>query len=195
MIDKFRLLITLLLTVCASLPLPEMTAPQSQNYKIDNAHTSVIFAINHFNLSYTYGRFNQCSGSFAIENGQPTAAGFSFTIDTTTIDTNNDERDEYLRGPEFFNSETFPEITFTTTGIQKVNNEYRVTGDLKMLDQIRSITLPVQMTGIGKGPFGDDRAGFITKFTIKRSEFGMDKMIGSIGDNVAITFSFEGVRE
>jgi polyisoprenoid-binding protein YceI len=192
---KLHLVVSVVLSVCATLPPSTQSPSGPQTYTIDNAHTSVIFAINHFGLSYTYGRFDQCGGSFAMENGEPTASGFNFTIDASSIDTNNADRDQHLRGPDFFDCETFPEITFVTTGFQKVGNEYQVTGDLKMLDQVRSVTLPMQLVGVGKGPFGKDRAGFFTKFTIKRSDFGMDKMIGSIGDNVSITFSFEGVRE
>jgi polyisoprenoid-binding protein YceI len=55
--------------------------------------------------------------------------------------------------------------------------------------------MPVNLVGIGQGPFGERRAGFFTKFTIKRSDFGMDKMQGQIGDNISVTFSFEGVKK
>ena len=167
----------------------------AQTYRIDNTHTAVIFAISHFGLSYTYGRFNEVSGSFEMENSEPTTAGFNFTLITDSIDTNNEDRDNHLKGPEFFDVQQFPEITFKTTGFKKADGIYQVTGDLQILDQIQSVTLPVHLVGIGKGPFGKQRAGFLTKFEIKRSDFGMNKMKDQIGDKVSITFSFEGIKE
>ncbi len=170
-------------------------AAASDLYLLDNGHSSVIFAVNHFGLSYVYGRFNTVSGVFKMADGEPTRAGFSFTIKTESIDTNNAERDEHLRGPDFFDCQQFADITFITTGFSKEGEEYHITGDLKMLGKVRSVTMPIQLVGIGTDPFGNDRAGFFTRFTLKRSDFGMDKMIGSIGDNISITFSFEGIRQ
>jgi polyisoprenoid-binding protein YceI len=166
-----------------------------EKYRLDNSHAALIFAVSHFGLSYTYGRFNTVRGDFSISDGQPTAEGFSFTIDSASLDTNHAERDTHLRGREFFDCEQFPEITFVTTGFRKVGDEYYVTGDLRLLDQIRSVTMPMKLVGVGTDMFGNDRAGFFTKFSIKRSDFGMDSMMGSIGDTIAITFSFEGIKE
>jgi polyisoprenoid-binding protein YceI len=165
-----------------------------ENYKLDNSHAALIFAVNHFGLSYTYGRFNSISGSFAMVDSEPTNAGFTFEIETASIDTNNADRDEHLRSPDFFDAQQFPEITFVTTGFRKSGDEFLVTGDLRLRDQIRQVTMPMKLVGMGNDPFGNERAGFFTKFTIKRSEFGMDKMVGAIGDNVSITFSFEGIK-
>ena len=170
-------------------------APKIAKYKLDNTHSSIVFAVSHFGLSYTYGRFNKFGGSFALDGGELTTAGFSFTIDAKSIDTNNDERDKHLRGTDFFNTDQFPEIKFVTTGFTKEDGVYQIKGDLTMLGQTRAIKMPVQLVGIGKGPFGAQRAGFFTKFSLKRDEFGMDKMAGQIGNNIAVTFSFEGVKQ
>jgi polyisoprenoid-binding protein YceI len=187
--------ITMSLVTVAAIHLINTSQVTAQKYKIDNDHTSIVFAISHFGFSYTYGRFNQCAGSFDMVDGKPGEQGFEFTIDAKSIDTNCDERDEHLRGPDFFDTQQFPEITLKTTSIEAVDDEYKVTADLTILGQTRSVVLPTRLVGAGKGPFGKERAGFFTKFTIKRSDFGMDKMQGGIGDNVSITFSFEGVRE
>ena len=164
-------------------------------YSIDNSHTSVVFAVSHFGLSYTYGRFNKCSGGFAMDSGELSDKGFTFTIDANSIDTNDAERDKHLRGPDFFDTQQFPEIKFVTTKVAKVDGIYQVTGDITMLGKSETLTMPIKLIGIGKGPFGKQRAGFFTKFTIKRSDFGMDKMKGQIGDNISITFSFEGIKK
>jgi len=169
--------------------------PEITKYKIDNGHSSIVFAVSHFGLSYTYGRFNKFSGDFALDGGELTTTGFSFTIDAKSIDTNNAERDKHLLGPDFFDTEQFPSIKFVTTGFTKVDGVYQITGDMTMRGQTRSIKMPVKLVGIGKGPFGAQRAGYFAKFTIKRDDFGMDKMAGQIGNNISVTFSFEGVKQ
>ncbi len=189
--------LALTVVLIGQLSLARNSTQESQeiNFAIDNAHSSVVFAVSHFGLSYTYGRFNKFSGEFALRGGEPTTTGFSFTMDAASIDTNNEERDEHLRGPDFFNTDVHPEITFVTTGFEKVDGVYQLTGDMTMIGQTRTVKMPVQLVGIGSGPFGKQRAGFFTKFTIPRSDFGMDKMAGQIGNNISVTFSFEGVKQ
>ncbi len=164
-------------------------------YEIDNSHTSVVFAVSHFGLSYTYGRFNEVEGEFSLNGADLSEDGFSFSIKTDSIDTNNAERDLHLRSPDFFDTQQFPEIKFVTTSFTKVEDGYRVTGEITMLGKTQPLTMTLRLIGIGKGPFGKQRAGYFTKFTIKRSDFGMDKMAGQVGDTIAVTFSFEGVKQ
>ena len=182
---KFFVVMLILSSTCA-------TVSAQDEYEIDNSHTSLVFAISHFNLSYTYGRFNKCAGNFQIEGGL--ANKFSFTIDAASVDTNEAERDKHLRSADFFDVDQFPEITFESTQIERVDGIYQVTGKMTMRGKSKQITMPVRLVGIGKGPFGKERAGFFTKFTLKRSEFGMDKMLSAVGDNIAVTFSFEGIK-
>ena len=122
--------ITMSLVTVAAIHLINTSHVTAQKYKIDNDHTSIVFAISHFGFSYTYGRFNQCAGSFDMVDGKPGEQGFEFTIDAKSIDTNCDERDEHLRGPDFFDAQQFPEITLKTTSIEAVDDEYLVTADL-----------------------------------------------------------------
>ena len=171
-------------TVCVEVPV---------EYTIDNAHTSLVFAVSHFNLSYTYGRFNTVAGEFTIDGDM--ADSFRFSIDASSIDTNQAERDNHLRGPDFFDVQQFPEITFQSTRVERAKGTYNVVGDMTILGETREVTIPVRTVGIGKGPFGKERAGFFAKFTIRRADFGMDKMLPAVGNNVSITFSFEGIKK
>ncbi len=164
-------------------------------YKIDKGHSSIVFAVSHFGISYVYGRFNDFSGNFALQGGELTTSGFSFIVNAKTIDTNNSARDKHLRSREFFDTEQFPKIKFVTTGFTKVDSTYQITGDLTMHGQTRSVTMPVKLVGIGKGPFDSQRAGYMAKFTLKRDAFGIDKLAGQIGNNIAVTFSFVGVKQ
>ncbi len=162
------------------------------NYRIDNAHTSLVFAVSHFNLSYTYGRFDRVSGEFDLDGTAPSR--FVFIIESSGINTNSSERDEHLRSVDFFDVVQFPDITFESIRIDQVDETYNVTGNITMLGTTKEITIPMQMVGMGQGPFGKTRAGYFAKFTIKRSEFGMEKMLAAVGDNISITFSFEGIK-
>ena len=182
-----------IVTLLALLVGPPAGAEGQVEYSINNAHTSLVFAVSHFNLSYTYGRFNQVAGEFTIDGGM--ADSFQFTIDAASVDTNEDERDKHLRGPDFFDVQQFPEIKFESTRIDRADGTYNVVGNMTILGKTREITIPVRLVGIGKGPFGKERAGFFAKFTIKRSDFGMDKMLQAVGNNIAVTFSFEGIKK
>ncbi len=171
------------------------TAWSQQEFELDNAHSSVIFSISHFKIGYIYGRFNVCSGTVMIDNNQPADSKFKFSIDSGSIDTNDKARDQHLKGPDFFNSETFPKIEFESATVTESSGTYKVTGKMKMLGQEKELTIPLQLLGVGKGPLGRIRMGMMGKFTIKRSEFGMKNMLDVIGDDVAITFSFEAVKK
>ncbi len=165
------------------------------DFKLDNSHTSLVFAVSHFNLSYTYGRFNQLGGDFQLNREDPTQSNFSFTIDAASIDTNDEGRDEHLRGEEFFDTDQFPEITFKSKTVEFADNVYSVTGDFTMHGVTQEVTMDLKVVGEGLGPFGNTRAGFFSKFTVKRSEFGMNQLLKGVGDNVAISFSFEGIKQ
>ena len=162
-------------------------------FEIDNSHTSTLFSVSHFNIGYIYGRFNTCSGKATMNQKEPEKSKFEFKIESKSIDTNDIGRDNHLRGPDFFDSENHPTIEFKSTAVKVNRGNYEVTGKFKMLDVEKDVTIPFQLLGVGKGPFGNTRMGMIAKFSIKRSEFGIEKMLDSIGDDVAITFSFEGV--
>lgn len=180
------------------------TAPAARTaeFVIDNSHTSVIFGISHLGYSYTYGRFNKTSGSFTLDPDKPEASTFQLTIDADSIDTNDAGRDKHLRSADFLNTGEFPAITFKSTKVvvkkEGESTVFQVTGDLTMHGVTRPVTLDLQKLGEGPGPNPakpDYRAGFHYQGKLSRSEFGMTKMVGPIGDEVAVTISFEGVRQ
>jgi polyisoprenoid-binding protein YceI len=166
-----------------------------EEFELDNSHTAVIFSISHFNLSYTYGRFNNCRGKLIINQGNPASSKFNFSVDAKSIDTNNADRDQHLLNEDFLAADRFPAIEFTSKSVEVEKNKYTVIGIMKMHGQQKEISIPLQLLGIGKGPQGEIRMGMIGRFVVKRSEFGMDKFLDVVGDDVAITFSFEAVRQ
>ena len=173
---------------------------RADDFDVDNSHTSVIFGVSHMGYSITYGRFNKVSGVFTLDPAGPEASTFQLAIDASSVDTNDAKRDGHLRGPDFFNAGEFPVITFKSTKVAPKKTEtginLEVTGDLTMHGQTKPVTLVLQKLGEGPGPTGADfRTGFNCQTKLKRSDFGMTGMVGPVGDEVAITISFEGVRK
>ena len=165
------------------------------NYTLDAAHCAVVFRISHMGMSYTYGRFNDVSGRFAVDSSDTANSSFDCTIKTASIDTNHKKRDDHLRSPDFFDARQFPVMTFKTTGIHAHGPKLHLTGDLSMHGVTRPIDFHMDKMGEGKDPWGKQRIGFSAAFKIKRSDFGMKQHLKMVGDEVELLISFEGVRE
>jgi polyisoprenoid-binding protein YceI len=169
----------------------------TQVYTIDPAHTSVVFSVGHTGLSYTYGVFRQAAGNYILDKTNPANCRFGLVIQADSLDTNHAERDKHLRSADFFNIQEFPTITFESTSCALANTPaggvtYNVTGNLTIHGVTRQVTLPLRMLGDGKGPFGDQRTGFLCQVELKRSDFGMRNLLDMVGDAVGVTISFEG---
>lgn len=175
----------------------------SQKLEIDNDHSSVVFAVSHYGLSYVYGRFNKCKGSIELNQKTPEQSVFEFEIDPASVDTNNLKRDEHLRSEEFFDVEQYDSISFNSTSIQLIEETsevtnatrrtYMISGNLTMHGEMRKVVIPMELISSGKGHDGKDRFGFMSKFVIQRSNHGMDAMANVVGDKVAVTFCFQAV--
>jgi polyisoprenoid-binding protein YceI len=163
-------------------------------YTVDPTHTSVVFAVSHLGYSYTYGRFNKVAGNFTFDAASPASGQFSIDIDAASLDSNDQKRDQHLRSADFFNVRQFPAIQFRSTGVRQGENGVQLSGDFTMHGVTRQITIPLRVLGTGKGPTGDNRIGFLSQFSLKRSDFGMNNMVGPIGDEVSVIVSFEGVE-
>lgn len=171
-------------------------------YKVDPVHTSVVFSVAHTGISYVYGMFRKASGVYQLDKANPANNQFQFVIQTDSVDTNNQERDDHLRSPDFFNAAQYPEITFQSTKCSMPTSTdnsvtFLVTGDLTIHGQKRSIPVTLRMLGEGLGARKDQRTGFLCNFEIKRSDFGMNQWLKDnlVGDAIGITVSFEGVLQ
>lgn len=113
------------------------------------------------------------------------------------MDTGNSQRDDHLRGPDFFNTRQFSKITFKSTRVRKINNTtVEVQGNLTMRGVTRPITAQVTFTGKGRNQRGQEIIGFETTFTIRRSQFNINYGLnGGLADEVRVTFAVEGIRQ
>ncbi len=187
-IDR-RFVVTALAVV--SLFACEKTAQAQDKYELDSAHTAVVFSISHLGYSYTYGRFNTTTGLLLLNSDH---MKFEFAIDAASVDSNDKKRDEHLKGPDFFNVAKFPSIAFQSTKVEQDGDSFNVTGNLSLHGVTRQVTIPLKKLGEGPGPYGKHRVGFMSQFQIKRSDFNMTSMLPAIGDEVALSVSFEGIR-
>ena len=169
-------------------------APAADDYTLDAMHAGVNFKISHLGLSWTYGRFNDVSGSFTIDESAEKCS-FNLTIKTDSVDTGNKKRDEHLRSPDFFNAKQYPTITFKSTSVKAAKGGYEVTGDLTLHGKSKSVTFTLVGGRKAEFPKGVQRTGYSTELVIKRSDFGMDKMKEAIGDEVYVSISFEGTKK
>ncbi len=188
------LLKTMAATTLALMAFTTARPAAADNYTLDDQHTSIVFAANHFGYSYTYGMFGKYRGDFSIDMNNPAAGKFQFAIDAASLDTKSAKRDEHLRGPDFFNVKQFPEITFQSTRIVAERKKLKVTGNLTMHGVKKQIVLPLTYVGAGKGPYGNERIGFYGSFKVKRSEFGITTFVPNVSDEITLMISFEGLK-
>ena len=169
----------------------------AETYAIDLAHSSVGFSIRHL-VSRTTGHFNEFSGTITYDPESPQASSFSGTIEAKSIDTGNERRDNHLRGADFFDVAKFPSIEFTSTSVKKGKEDFlEVTGTLSLHGVTRTVTLPIEVLGVGVHPMkGKAVAGFAAEFAVKRSDYGVDNWTdaaGVLGDEVKITVLIEAL--
>jgi polyisoprenoid-binding protein YceI len=170
-------------------------AQEGEAYTVDPAHSGVTFKISHLGLSWIHGRFDELSGQFSVDRQNPANCSFELAAKTGSVDTNNQKRDDHLRSPDFFNAKQFPAITFKSTSVRPGQDGYEVTGDLTLHGVTRPVAILLSGGKTAEFPKGVHRTGYSAEFTIKRSEFGINKFAGAVADNVHIELSFEGTRK
>lgn len=174
----------------------QQPAEAPSTYTIDPVHTCVWFRIRHLNIGNFYGRFNRIEGTFVWDEANPENNRLEATVPVESIDTNNVDRDKHLKSEEYFHAERFPTMTFKSRAFKKsAENEYLVQGELTLRGVTKPISLKLERIGAGQDPWGNQRLGLETTFTIQRSEFGLNAMPGALGEDVRLTIALEGIRQ
>jgi polyisoprenoid-binding protein YceI len=152
---------------------PETTTTTTWN--IDPAHTQVEFVVKHMMFAKVRGAFTSFSGQIlAGEDGDLASGQFSAVIETSSVDTANEQRDNHLRSGDFFDAENFPQITFKSTSIKRLEeNKLVVNGDLTIRGVTKRVALEVTETGTGVDPWGNLRIGVQAVGSISRKDFGL----------------------
>lgn len=176
---------------------PALAAPE--RYEIDPAHLSIGFLVHHIGYADTLGMFLQGEGGFSFDAEALTLSDLAVTIRADSVFTNHDRRDGHLRGGDFLDVESYPEITFVGTQAAPVNDRTgQVTGDLTILGVTRPVTLDVTWNKSAPYPFGDSYVmGVSARGVVRRSEFGMTYAVdnGWVGDDIEVIIELEAVRQ
>ena len=172
-----------------------LSANAADTFKVDPVHTFVLFSVQHLGIANTYGRFNDISGTVVFDKDNPSKSSVELSVPVESLDTHNSIRERSLKSPDFFDAKQFPTITFKSTKIEGSGDTLKVSGDLTIRGVTKPVTVDFKKGGEGKGVFGEMRGGGETRFTIKRSDFGMNFELGEVGDEVTIILSVEGVKK
>ena len=170
-------------------------------YKLDTDHSTVGFKIRHL-FSNVQGAFDQYEGSFVYVPGHPEQWTATATIQTASINTKVAERDKHLRSKDFFEVETYPTITFESTGVTDATaTGAKLQGLLTIHGVEKPVVLDLTMHGEGKDPWGNVRSGLTATTTINRKEFGLtwNKAVETgqllVGEDVEIVLEIEGIAQ
>jgi len=143
-------------------------------YKIDAAHSEILFKVKHLMITNVTGSFAKFDGTMVADAPDYTDAKVTFEADIDSISTNNAQRDGHLKADDFFAADKFPKLTFVSTGFEKLNDEeYKLTGDLTIRDVTKPVTLDVTYGGTTNDPWGQTKVGFEIAGKVNRKEFGL----------------------
>jgi polyisoprenoid-binding protein YceI len=151
------------------------TSALTGTWDIDPAHTRIGFSARHAMVTRVRGAFNEVEGYVYINPEATSEAHIEVRVQLASIDTRNEQRDEHLRSADFFDVENYPEMIFTANTIDEVEeNNYVVVGELSIRGNTQPLTLPLQLTGIERDPFGGLRAGLEGTRRITRKDWGLE---------------------
>jgi polyisoprenoid-binding protein YceI len=189
---KSKLILSAALAVSSGFASASIAAPET--YTIDPVHSSVAFGIRHF-VSKVTGKFTQFEGSIQVDRTHWERSTVTATIQTGSIDTDNQKRDNHLKSPDFFDAAKYPTISFRSTAWKKTGeNTFDVTGDLTMKDVTKPVVLKVTSLGFGPGMGGAQLSGWEATTTIDKKEWNIKDpamLDAALGDDVTITINVE----
>lgn len=169
-----------------------------EHYLIDTrgAHAFVQFRIPHLGFSWLYGRFNEFEGAFTFDPENPANSSVEVTVQTSSVDSNHERRDNHLRNEDFLHVDAFPQARFRSTAfVPGDNGRYTLVGDLTLLGQTREIEIDVEHFGAGADPWGGYRRGFSGRTELTLADFGIDYDLGPGSRVVEMILDIEGIRQ
>ncbi|MGH9304267.1 MAG: YceI family protein [Acidimicrobiales bacterium] len=154
-------------------PFEGLTIPEPGIFELDPMHTQVGFVARHMMVSKVRGRFTDYSGTLTVAD-DPLASRIAVLVKTASVSTGEAPRDAHLRSGDFFDSETYPELSFSTTALEhRRDNSFEVTGELTIKGVSKSVTLDVDFEGVIVDPYGNERIGFTARGEVDRYDYGL----------------------
>lgn len=181
----------------ATITIPGLTAGV---WAIDPTHSEVSFTVRHLMVSKVRGVFTRFSGELTVgENVLDSAV--TATVDMTSIDTREANRDAHLRSPDFFETDKYPEMAFVSTAIRPDGDDFVLVGDLTIKGVTKQVEFELEFNGVGPDAYGGTRAGFTAETEISRSDFGVDIQMPLdgggvvVGDKVKVVLEVQAIRQ
>jgi len=179
-----------------------MTDTALTTWKIDPAHSSADFKVKHMMISHVKGSFAGITGTLTEHATDSSLSSVEASIDLTTLNTGDAQRDGHLKSADFFDVEKFPAMTFkSTTVTKKGEDEYAVTGDLTIHGVTKPVTFAVEgPSAPGKDPWGQTKIGLSATTKINRKDFGLgwNSALETggvlVGEDVAITLEVQFIK-
>jgi len=178
------------------------TSTVTGNYTIDPAHSRIGFVARHAMVTKVRGSFNEFEGHGHFDADDPSQSHLQLTIEAASIDTRSADRDGHLRSNDFFDMETYPQLTFVSTSVEAVGEAtYRVTGDLTIKDVTKPVTVDFDYAGTADDPFGNQRLGFEGTVVVNRRDWGLDwnAPLGTggvlVSEKITLEFEISAIRD
>ena len=172
------------------------------DYTVDVAHTRIGIRARHAMVTTVRGAFTEFSGTAHLDTATPAASSVTLRIAAASIDTGTPDRDVHLRSADFLDVERYPELVFTSTGVEQLDQEvYRVTGDLTIKAVTRPVAIDFALTGSALDPFGNTRVGFEGALAIKRSDWDLtwNALLDTggvlVSDRIQVEFDVSAIRQ
>ena len=143
------------------------------DYTLDVSHSRLGFVARHAMVTKVRGQFGAFTGTARIDEANPSASQVDLSIDVASIETGSADRDGHLKSGDFFDAETYPTITFTSTKVERDGDDWNITGDLTIKDVTKPVTIEFEQTGSAVDPFGNTRVGFEGDVTVNRKDWGL----------------------
>ncbi|MDQ6821220.1 MAG: YceI family protein [Actinomycetota bacterium] len=170
-------------------------------WTVDHAHSKVGFAVKHMGIATVRGEFTEFEGTLEIGDDLLAAKAYG-TVQVQSVDTNQPQRDEHLRSPDFFDGAQFPELRFESTEIDALDDEeFRITGNLTIHGVTNEIVLHAEVQGTDIDPWGNERVGLEITGQLSRADYGMkfNQALGSgnmlVADKVQLALDISAVKQ
>jgi polyisoprenoid-binding protein YceI len=196
-IRSFGVLATLLVFAGALTAFTPDPPAQSVPYAVDKAHSQVQFKVKHLGITTVTGSFRDFEIDLDLDPEDLSSLQTSATIQTATIDTGIERRDGHLRSGDFFEAETYPTLTFVSTGTRNVSgNQFELLGDLTIRDVTKPVVLTVEMAGPVTDMEGKPRVAFTASTRIDRKDYGLQwnrvvEGVNVVSDDVDIVLDLQ----
>jgi polyisoprenoid-binding protein YceI len=168
-------------------------------WTVDPSHSTIGFVARHLMVSKVRGHFATFSGTVTVAS-DPFDSKVEATVDIASVTTGDETRDGHLKSADFFDLETYPNMTLVSTGIEKDGGAYVLHSDLTINGITKPVDFELEFNGVGADPWGGTRAGFSAEADVNRKDWGLEWNVALeaggvlVGDKVKIQLEIEAIK-